>query len=75
MESISIFKNKYKKDEKHPDYKVSIKTEKGFEDYGALWIRKTKNGETFLAGKIGKSEYKPTNKNTEQINLEDINFS
>lgn len=74
---ISIFKNKYKKAETHPDYKITLKIGDKFVNYGALWIKKTKGGETFLSGILQKDEYekKPkeeTNENVPEINIDDI---
>lgn len=46
--SINLFKNEYKTDDKHPDYKSG----KNDENDGACWIRKDKNGKTYLSVKV-----------------------
>lgn len=73
--SISIWKNNHKEKENHPDYRINAKIGEKWEDYGALWIKKTGKGDTFLSGLFGKNEKPETNKGTEQIKIEDINFN
>lgn len=50
--SFALFKNNYKKTETHPDYKGKGTLEDGSEFEAAGWIRKDKNGNTFLSCKI-----------------------
>lgn len=77
---ISIFKNKYKKADNHPDYKITLKIGDKFVNYGALWIKQTKNGEKFMSGFLEKDNYQKkevkeeTNEKVEQIKIEDIEF-
>lgn len=50
--TLFCWKNKEKKEDKHPDYKVTMATagEKGgFVSCGAGWIKKTKTGDTYLS--------------------------
>jgi len=51
--NFSIFKNLDKKEEKHPDYKLSAKFNdiRGYEDIGAAWTKKTKPSEKFPEGR------------------------
>jgi len=73
--SISIWKNKYKKNENHPDYKITLKIGDKYEDYGALWIKKSAKGDTFLSGTLEKQKpyVKPeTNAGVPEINISDI---
>lgn len=51
---FQIFKNKYKKEEKHPDYKISFKNETtgAFEEIGAGWKKEMSNGEAYISCKL-----------------------
>jgi uncharacterized protein (DUF736 family) len=76
---ISIFKNKYKKTDKHPDYKITLKIGDKFMNYGALWIKETKNGEKFMGGFLEKDTYQKketpreeTNEDVPEIKIEDV---
>lgn len=42
-----------KKADNQPDYRMSAKDEDTFYDIGACWIKKDKNGNTFLSCKLG----------------------
>lgn len=46
---FQIFPNKYKKEEKHPDYKISIKVGEKFVEVGAGWKKKTAKGDMYLS--------------------------
>lgn len=52
MKNFSLQKNKFKKTEQAPDYKISVLIEDKFTDAGACWIKKDKNGNTFLSCKL-----------------------
>lgn len=52
MKNFSLQKNKYKKTEQAPDYKISVKLGEHFTEAGACWIKKDKNGNTFLSCKL-----------------------
>jgi hypothetical protein len=45
----TIFKNKYKNSDKHPDYRGTIKTPSGEVLEIALWVKDGKNGKFFSA--------------------------
>lgn len=47
-----LFKNKDKKEDKHPDYTGSWTNPEGEKCNVAAWIRKTKNGVPFMSLKI-----------------------
>jgi uncharacterized protein (DUF736 family) len=42
-----------KKSEGQPDYRISMRNEDTFFEGGACWIKKDKNGNTFLSCKLG----------------------
>lgn len=50
---FNLQKNKYKKTEGQPDYRISFKTEDSFVEGGACWIKKDKSGNTYLSCKLG----------------------
>lgn len=52
MKNFSIFKNNHKKNDKHPDYKLSAKIGDDYVDIGGAWIKKTADGSTFLSVKL-----------------------
>lgn len=52
MKDIYITKNKFKKAETHPDYKMSIKTDDGFEEVGACWLKDDKAGGKYFSCKL-----------------------
>lgn len=70
----TIFKNKYKKDEKHPDYKGMIKLDG--EDKGiALWLRQSKNGTNYMFAKVSELQKKaPEQEKIEDFDDKDIPF-
>jgi len=48
--TLFVWKNKDKKEEKHPDYRVSMATEKkGFISVGAGWIKETKTKDKYIS--------------------------
>ncbi len=51
IKSFAIFKNQNKKDEKHPDYRISAKIGEKYEDIGAGWIKEGKSGK-FVSCKL-----------------------
>lgn len=50
---FNLQKNKYKKADTQPDYRISFKTEDAFVEGGACWIKKDKGGNTYLSCKLG----------------------
>ena len=52
MKNFTINKNKFKKGDKEPDYKMSIKTDKGFEEVGACWLKEDKSGGKYFSCKL-----------------------
>jgi uncharacterized protein (DUF736 family) len=74
---ICIWKNKYKKAENQPDYRITLKIGDKYKDFGALWAKKAKNGETFLGGILEeKKPYKKeeTNQDVDEIDISKIDF-
>jgi hypothetical protein len=49
---FSLFKNKFKESDKHPDYKGDGMDLAGNKVSVAAWLKKDKNGNTFMSGKI-----------------------
>jgi len=49
---ITIFKNKFKDSDKHPDYKGDGLGLDGNTIDIALWVKKDKNGDSFFSGRI-----------------------
>lgn len=49
--SLFIWKNKEKKEDKHPDYKVTMKQNEaeGFVGVGGGWIKTTKTGDKYIS--------------------------
>lgn len=54
---LSVFKNDKKEKDTHPDYRINGLTLDGRPMKGALWLKKDRNGNTFMAGKIEVDEY------------------
>lgn len=52
--NYSITKNKFKKDEKQPDYKMSIKDGDTFLEASAIWLKDAKDGSKFFSGMMQK---------------------
>ena len=74
---INLFKNEYKKDEKHPSYtnkKITIEEDipAGIYD-GALWGGKTKDGTPMVSLKISTPQEKPIRTSYDQ-DKDDIPF-
>lgn len=49
----SLFKNKRKETEKHPDYNGSIKIN-GVEHWLSAWLKVAQSGETYMSLSLGK---------------------
>lgn len=47
LRSFAIFKNQHKKEDKHPDYKISVKVGDVYVDAGGVWIKEGKAGKFF----------------------------
>lgn len=47
--SLALFKNDHKKEEKHPDYEVSMKVGDKFEKVGAGWKKMSAKGTNFIS--------------------------
>lgn len=54
---LAVFKNTNKKGENHPDYQIVGLGLNGEKIKGALWLKKDRNGNTFMAGKIEPDTY------------------
>jgi uncharacterized protein (DUF736 family) len=52
-DEINIFKNKDKKETKHPDFKGKIMIDGEVRDV-ALWVKESKKGEKYFSGKHSK---------------------
>ena len=74
---INLFKNDYKKDEKHPSYtnnKITIEQDIPAGVYnGALWGGKTKDGSPMVSLKITTPQEKPVSTEYDQ-DKDDIPF-
>ena len=57
---IKVFKNGFKKTDKHPDY-IIYRSEEGLdlEKIGALWLGKSSKGESYMSGQIEESANPP----------------
>lgn len=44
IRTFAIFKNTHKKEDKHPDYKISIKIGDVYVDAGGVWMKEGKAG-------------------------------
>lgn len=51
LKSFILLKNTSKKEDKHPDYRISIKVGENLVDGGAAWIKEGKNGK-YLSAKL-----------------------
>jgi uncharacterized protein (DUF736 family) len=73
---LFIWKNKEKKEEKQPDYRITMVDEKkGFVKVGAGWIAKTKTGDSYINCQIDTEPTpwkKPESLNTEGENAKII---
>lgn len=54
---LAVFKNTKKEKETHPDYTISGQGLDGLPIKGALWLKKDRNGNTFMAGRIEVDQY------------------
>lgn len=54
---LAVFKNDRKEKDSHPDYTITGLTLDGRPMKGALWLKKDRNGNTFMAGNIAVDEY------------------
>lgn len=55
---LAVFRNSRKQDgDKKPDYEITGLTLDGRPMKGALWLKKDRNGNTFMAGNIAVDEY------------------
>lgn len=54
---LAVFKNTKKEKDTHPDYTISGQGLDGKPIKGALWLKKDRNGNTFMAGKIEVDQY------------------
>lgn len=74
-----LFKNDKKENENHPDYKGRIDID-GTEYWLSAWIKKTKDGKTYMSLSRGDEIYTPsgdtvvTEISDEPIDLKDIPF-
>lgn len=58
--TFALFRNNYKQQDNHPDYKGNGKTPDGSELDIAAWIRKDKNGNSYFSVKVSpKREFAP----------------
>lgn len=53
QKNFSLQKNNYKKSDSQPDYNISIKVGEKYMIGGGGWIKKDKNGATYLFCKLG----------------------
>lgn len=55
---VSVFKNDRKEKDTHPDYRITGLDLSGQKIKGALWLKKDRNGNTYMSGKIEADDYK-----------------
>lgn len=53
--NFQIFKNKYKKADNQPDYKISAKIDDKYVEIGAGWKKEMKNGEVYISCKLSEN--------------------
>lgn len=63
----SLFKNRRKETEKHPDYNGSI-TINGVEHWLSAWIKEAKSGEQYMSLSLGKPKEKKPPISSEPFN-------
>lgn len=49
---LSVFKNDRKEKDTHPDYRIVGLGLDGQKIRGALWLKKDRNGNTYMSGKV-----------------------
>lgn len=54
-QTFNIFKNDNKKNENQPDYRMTVKTDEALIEVGAIWLKKNKEGKTYMSGKLSES--------------------
>lgn len=54
---VSVFKNDRKEKDTHPDYRITGLDLSGQKIKGALWLKKDRNGKTYMSGKIEADTY------------------
>lgn len=54
---LAVFKNTKKEKDTQPDYTISGQGLDGLPIKGALWLKKDRNGNTFMAGRIEVDQY------------------
>lgn len=69
--SGSIFKNKYKEKETHPDYRGKVVLQDGEEKDIALWIKESSKGGKFFSVAISNPYVKEGDTPTESIKKEE----
>ena len=65
----ALFKNKDKKEDKHPDYKGSV-TIAGADYWQSAWIKKSKDGVTYMSQSFARKD-KNTQKKKENEGFDD----
>jgi Protein of unknown function (DUF736). len=84
IKSFVLLKNQNKKEDKHPDYRISAKIGDKYQDIGAAWI-KEKNGNKFLSCQLSnprdtragyhiEPELPPFKEVKDEVNPADIPF-
>lgn len=53
-QTINIFKNDKKTSENQPDYRMTVKTDEALVEIGAVWLKKTKEGKTYMSCKLAE---------------------
>jgi len=54
IKDFLIFKNDEKKNEKAPDYEITVKVNEKFLKIGGVWLREGKNGKKFFSCKLSE---------------------
>jgi uncharacterized protein (DUF736 family) len=67
----SIFKNDFKKEDKHPDFRGQVNVEGVLKDI-ALWFAKDKEGKTYFSVTVSEPRQKPEQSSVTQSEQDDF---
>jgi uncharacterized protein (DUF736 family) len=69
--NLTLWKNEYKKEDKHPDYILNKWDGENNEKVGAGWIKEAKNGKKFISISYNDEE---EDREEESVKIEDVPF-
>lgn len=55
MKNFTITKNKFKKNEKQPDYRISINEDNGWVEIGGAWLKEDKQGNKYFSCRLNSA--------------------